>query len=75
MTRMTEKEQYLTAILLSADSAEELVEEVNERLKRDGFTNLAAAYAADGKHYAILEVQGGPPKEPRQFETSRRWKL
>ena len=70
---MSETQQYLTAVLLSADSAEELVKEVNERLMRDGFTNLAAAYAANGKHYAILEVQGSPPGEPRTFETSRTW--
>lgn len=71
---MSEKQQYLTAVLLTADSAEELVGAVNERLMRDGFTNLAAAYASDGKHYAILEVQGGPPQgQPRKFETSRTW--
>lgn len=71
---MSDKQQYLTAVLLEADSAAELVEEINGRLQRDGFTNLAAAYAADGKHYAILEVQGGP-QERRDFETDRNWKL
>lgn len=70
---MGDQQQYLTAVLLTADSAEELVEEVNQRLMRDGFTNLAAAYAADGKHYAVLEVQGGPPREPREYVTSRNW--
>lgn len=70
---MSKEQQYLTAVLVTADSAEGLVDAVNERLMRDGFTNLAAAYAADGKHYAVLEVQGGPPREPREFATSRKW--
>lgn len=52
--------QHKTAVLLTADTAEDLVDQVNHRFVRDGFTDLAAAYCDDGKHYAILEVHGAP---------------